>query len=52
MLALHVRAVDVCLDTHPQLVVYTFAPDVEHSIGVHTNWPFFQIGPADEEKIS
>ncbi len=59
-LALHVRAVDVCLDTHPRLVVYTFAPDAltnvwskrVHSIGVYTNWPFFQIGPADEEKIS
>jgi hypothetical protein len=43
-LALHVRAVDVCLAN-------VWSKRV-HTIGVYTNWPFFQIGPADEEKIS
>jgi hypothetical protein len=50
-LALHVRAVDVCLDTHPRLVVYTFAPDVDqrleqtctqhrsvHQLAFFSNW--------------
>jgi hypothetical protein len=41
--ALHVRAVGVCPNVWSKRV---------HSIGVYTNWPFFQIGPADQEKIS
>ncbi len=31
-LALHVRAVYVCLDTNPRLVVYTFAPDIDQRL--------------------